>query len=165
VPIVLYNIPGRSVVELSVESALKILELCPNVVCIKDASGNVLWCQDLLGKSGDRVSVLSGDDVLTLPLMSVGAKGVISVTSNLYPRQVAENVADVLAGRWADAQRKHRALFPVHRALFTEPNPQPVKAALALKGRMRASVRPPMIEASPGCRERVAAAMAAYEAT
>lgn len=164
-PIVLYNIPGRCGVELSVESMLRILDLCPNVVGVKDATGNVLWAQELLGRAGDRASVVSGDDVLTLPLMSIGARGIISVTSNLYPRQVSDTVGDVLAGRWSDALRKHRALFPVHRALFVEPNPQPIKAALAMKGRMRASVRPPLIEASAGCRETLASVLAAYEAS
>jgi 4-hydroxy-tetrahydrodipicolinate synthase len=102
-PIVLYNIPGRSGVELGVESFLRILERCPNVVGIKDATGNVLHCQELLRRAGERVSVVSGDDPLTLPLMSVGAKGVISVTSNLYPQEVSASVEDALLGRWEES--------------------------------------------------------------
>jgi 4-hydroxy-tetrahydrodipicolinate synthase len=163
-PIVLYNIPGRTGVELSVESLLRILEACENVVAVKDATGNVLHCQELLRRAGDRISVLSGDDVLTIPLMSVGAKGVISVTSNVYPRQVSECVADALAGRWDDARRKHLALLPVHGALFMEPNPQPTKAALAQKGRMQPDVRAPLVEASEACKKKVAEVIAAYEA-
>jgi 4-hydroxy-tetrahydrodipicolinate synthase len=164
-PIVLYNIPGRSAVELGVDATLRLLDSCPNIVGIKDATGNVMYTQELLSRAGDRVSILSGDDVLTLPLMSVGAKGVISVTSNLYPRQVSEVVADVEKGQTEQAMHDNRALFPVHRALFMEPNPQPVKAALALKGRMSASVRPPMVEASAGCREQLRSIMATYEAS
>src|SRR5258706_3277281 len=103
-PIVLYNIPGRTGVELSVESALEILDSCKNVVGIKDATGNVMWCQELLRRAGDRVSVMSGDDPLTLPMMIVGVRGVISVTSNVLPKPVAEVCADALAGRWDAAK-------------------------------------------------------------
>jgi len=161
-PIILYNIPGRTGVELSVESMLKILDSSSNVVGVKDATGNVMWCQELLRRAGSRVTLLSGDDPLTLPMMVVGAKGVISVTSNLLPREVSEVCADALAGRWEEAKQKHLALLPVHRALFVEPNPQPVKAALALQGRMRAGVRLPLIEASAGCRETVTRALEEY---
>jgi 4-hydroxy-tetrahydrodipicolinate synthase len=164
-PIVLYNIPGRSGVELGVESFLRILDRCPNVVGIKDATGNVLHCQELLRRAGDRVSVVSGDDPLTLPLMSVGAKGVISVTSNLYPQEMSASVEDVFLGRWEEALRRHRQLLPVHRALFLEPNPQPLKAALALKKRMHASVRLPMVEASEATRQMLVEVMRAFEAT
>jgi len=163
-PIVLYNIPGRTGVELSVESVLRILEASDNVVAIKDATGNVLHCQELVRRAGDRITVLSGDDILTIPLMSVGAKGVISVTSNVYPRQVAECVAAALAGRWEEARHKHLALLPVHAALFMEPNPQPTKAALARKGRMQASVRAPLVEASEPCKKKLAEVLSAYEA-
>ena len=157
-PIILYNIPGRTGVELTVESALKILESSPNVIGIKDATGNVLWLQDLLRRSGTRVTVMCGDDALTLPMMSVGA-GVISVTSNLLPREVSEVCADAAAGRWEEAKKKHLALIHVHRAMFVEPNPQPVKAALAMRGMMKATVRMPLVEASAGCREAVSRAL------
>ncbi|HLV21433.1 MAG TPA: 4-hydroxy-tetrahydrodipicolinate synthase [Polyangiaceae bacterium] len=162
-PIILYNIPGRCGVELSVESTLEILERCPNVVGIKDATGGLSYCQGLLRQAGDRVSLLCGDDPLTLPMMSVGAKGVISVTSNLYPREVAEVVEDALAGRWEQARKKHLALVPVHRILFIEPSPQPIKAALALKGVSRAVVRPPLIEAAPETRQALAQVFQEYE--
>ncbi len=164
-PIVLYNIPGRSGVELSVESLLRVLDICPGVVGVKDATGNVQSCQKLIAKAGNRVVVMSGDDPLTLPMMSVGARGVISVTSNVYPAEVSAVVADAAAGRWDDARSKHFALLPVHAAMFCEPNPQPVKAALSLKGRMRATVRLPMIEASEACRATVSKAMKDYEAS
>lgn len=161
-PIILYNIPGRTGIELTVESTLKLLDSSPNVVGIKDATGNVMWCQELLRRAASRVTLLSGDDPLTLPMMVVGAKGVISVTSNLLPREVSEVCADALAGRWDDAKKKHLALLPVHRAMFVEPNPQPVKAALALEGRMKPGVRLPLVEASAGCREAVARALEEY---
>ena len=94
-----------------VDTLLRVLDACANVVGIKDASGNVLFCQELMLKARGRIVDLSGDDPLTLPLMAVGSKGVISVTSNLYPRQVGEVVADALAGKWADAERKNSRTF------------------------------------------------------
>jgi 4-hydroxy-tetrahydrodipicolinate synthase len=164
-PLVLYNIPGRVIVELGVDTLLRILELCPNVVALKDASGNVLYCQELLTQAKGRVTVLSGDDPLTLPLMSVGAKGVISVTSNLYPRAVNELVERALRGDLEGARERQLALYGVNRALFAEPNPAPVKAALVARGTFAHRVlRPPLVEASPTCRARLAEVMAAYEA-
>lgn len=163
-PVVVYNIPGRSIVDLSVDTFLRILDACPNVVGIKDASGNAFFVQELMVKARGRVVDLSGDDPLTLPMMSVGAKGVISVTSNLYPRQVSEVVADALAGKWAEAERKSSALYPLHRAFFSEPSPGPIKAALALKGLMHPSVRLPILEASPECQATLAQLIKAYEA-
>ena len=161
-PIILYNIPGRTGIELTVESTLAVLDSSPNVVGIKDATGNVMWCQELLRRASSRVTLLSGDDPLTLPMMVVGAKGVISVTSNLLPREVSEVCADALAGRWEDAKKKHLALLPVHRAMFVEPNPQPVKQALSLEGRMKPGVRMPLVEASAGCRTAVTRALEEY---
>jgi len=163
-PIVLYNIPARSAVELHVDTLLKILDACPNVVGLKDASNGVMYCQEVAVRAKERLWVLSGDDPLTLQMMTVGASGVISVTSNLYPREVSDVVADALAGRWADAQAKNLRLFPVHRALFSEPSPQPIKSALALKGSMNPSLRPPMLEASVACRARLSEVMHAFEA-
>jgi 4-hydroxy-tetrahydrodipicolinate synthase len=164
-PLVLYNIPGRVIVELTVETLLRILELCPNVVALKDASGNVLYCQELLTQARERVTVLSGDDPLTLPLVSVGAKGVISVTSNLYPRAVSVLVERALKGDLEGARERQLALYALNRALFSEPSPAPVKAALAARGIFTHRVlRPPLVEASPTCRARLAEVMAAFEA-
>jgi 4-hydroxy-tetrahydrodipicolinate synthase len=161
----LYNIPGRSSVNLEVETLLRILDLCPNVVALKDASGGVIYCQELLGRAKDRVTVLSGDDPLTLPLLSVGAQGVVSVTSNVYPRGVAEIVELARAGRFDVARDKHAALYPVHRELFSEPSPAPVKAALVHQGLIASGeVRPPLVAASPTCVRRLAETLSAYEA-
>lgn len=163
-PVVLYNVPGRHVVDLSVDTLLRIADACANVVGIKDASGNCYFVQELQNKARGRLVNLCGDDPLALPMMALGAKGVISVTSNVYPRQVSEVVADALAGRWAEAERKSTALFPVHRALFCEPSPTPTKAALSLKGMMNAAVRLPIVEATESCLATVAAVMKTYEA-
>jgi 4-hydroxy-tetrahydrodipicolinate synthase len=163
-PVVVYNVPGRHIVDLSVDTLLRIADACQNVVGIKDASGNVLFCQELMNKARGRLVDLSGDDPLTLPMMAVGAQGVISVTSNLYPKQVGQVVADVLAGKWADAERKNSALYPLHRALFSEPSPAPIKAALAMKGLSRTSVRLPLVEATKACTDTLAALIKSYEA-
>lgn len=159
-PIVLYNIPGRSVVDLSAETTAKICEGAPNVVGIKDATGNVLRCQELQRLLGDRLTVLSGDDGLTVPMMSVGAAGVISVTSNVRPRDVSEVTRRMLAGDLEGARRQHLALLPLHGLLFVEPNPAPAKAALAAAGKMSASVRLPLAPATEGVTRQVLAAIA-----
>ncbi|MFZ5891584.1 MAG: 4-hydroxy-tetrahydrodipicolinate synthase [Myxococcota bacterium] len=164
-PVMLYNILGRCAVDLAVDTLLRILDAAPNVVALKDASGGVSYCQDLLARAEGRILVLSGDDALVLPAISVGARGVISVTSNLYPRAVSEVVEDALAGRFSEALRKDRKLLAIHRALFCEPSPQPIKAALSLKGRMNDAMRLPLVPASDACKARLADAMAAYEAT
>jgi 4-hydroxy-tetrahydrodipicolinate synthase len=163
-PVMLYNIPGRTAVDLGVDTLLRILDACPNVVALKDASGGLMYCQELLLKAPDRILVLSGDDPLTVPAISVGSRGVVSVTSNLYPRAMSELVDDALNGRFTEAQRKNQRLFALHRALFSEPSPAPIKAALSLKGKMNASVRLPMVEASAACRALLSELMARVEA-
>ncbi len=159
-PVVLYNIPGRSVVDLSAETTARICEGAPNVVGLKEATGNVLRCQELKRLLGDRLTVLSGDDGLTVPMMSVGASGVISVTSNVRPREVSEVTRLFLAGDLAGARAKHFALLPLHALLFVEPNPAPAKAALAAAGKMSASVRLPLAPATEGVVKQVLAALA-----
>lgn len=163
-PIMLYNIPARSAVELEVPTLLRLLDACPNVVALKDASGGVRYCQELLQAAKERVLVLSGDDALTLPSMSVGAQGVVSVASNLYPRKVGEVVNLALEGRFSDALALHRRLYPLYRALFSEPSPQPIKAALAAANKMSAAVRSPLIEAGAACRAELAQVVRALEA-
>jgi len=164
VPVVLYNIPGRTAVDLSVETTLRVLDSCPNVVAIKDASGGLLYCQDLLRRASGRVTLLSGDDILTLPMMVAGAAGVISVTSNLYPRQVQMMTDAALAGDWEMARTRHFALFPVHRALFVEPSPQPIKGIMTAQKLLGPKMRPPMVEASRETVDGVQRACSTYEA-
>jgi 4-hydroxy-tetrahydrodipicolinate synthase len=164
VPVVLYNVPGRTAVDLSVETTLRALDACKNVVAVKDASGNVMYCQDLLQRAGDRVIVMCGDDALTVPMMAVGAKGVISVTSNVYPAAVQEVTELMLRGEYKAAIAKHAALFPLHRALFSEPSPQPTKGLSSAKGWMQNVLREPMIECSDATIQRLLALAATYEA-
>jgi len=159
-PIILYNIPGRSVVDLTADTTARICEAAPNVVGLKDASGNVLRCQDLKRRLGDRLTILSGDDALTLPMMAVGASGVISVSSNVRPREVSEVTRLVLAGDWTGARAAHLALLELHGLLFVEPNPAPAKAALAAAGRMASAVRLPLLPATEGLSRQLAEVLA-----
>ncbi len=158
-PIVLYNIPGRSVVDLSAETTERICAAAPSVVGLKDATGNVLRCQELVRRLGDRLAVLCGDDALTLPMMAAGARGVISVSSNVLPREVSEVTRLVAAGEIARARAQHLALLEVHAAMFAEPNPAPAKAALAALGRMSPAVRLPLVAASEPAQRLVLAAL------
>lgn len=160
VPIVLYNIPGRSVVDLAPETTERICAEAKNVVGMKEATGNVLRCQELARRLGDRLTVLSGDDALTLPMMAVGAKGVISVTSNVLPAHTSKVTRLALEGRFAEARAAHFELLELHGLLFVEPNPAPAKAALALLGKMSPSVRGPLVPASEGLTGRLREALA-----
>ncbi|MBX3184494.1 MAG: 4-hydroxy-tetrahydrodipicolinate synthase [Polyangiaceae bacterium] len=144
-PVVLYDIPSRTGVSLSLASKLTLLDRCPNVVGVKDASGNVLACQQLLAKAGERVAVMCGDDALTLPMMAVGARGVISVSANALPQRVSQVPRLMLEGRLEEARARHLALLDFHAAMFEEPNPAPVKAALALLGQGEARLRSPLL--------------------
>ncbi len=162
-PIVLYNVPGRTSVGFSVETICKIVDACPNVVALKDATNNVHHCQSLMRRLGGRLSVLSGDDALTLPLISAGARGVISVTSNVFPAQVAEVVALALRGEWSEARAAHERLLPVHAAMFHVPNPTPAKLVLSERGVMGDAVRLPLVRATAKEREHVLTAIKEYE--
>ena len=159
-PVVLYNVPGRTGIDLLPDAIAQILDGAANVVAIKEATGNVLRAQELVRRFGDRLSVLCGDDALTLPMMAIGARGVISVTSNLLPKEVSRLVRLAEDGRIAEARGLHLSLLPVHESMFLESNPAPVKAALALAGRMTDVVRSPLVRAGEGTRSAIQAALA-----
>lgn len=161
-PVMLYNIPGRTNIDLAPDTLGRILEESPNVVAMKEATGNVMRAQELVRRFGARLSVLSGDDALTVAMMAVGARGVVSVTSNLLPREVSRVTELARTGDFARALREHQALLPVHEAMFVEANPSPVKAALALRGKAKAHVRGPLAPASESARKTVAAALEGF---
>lgn len=158
-PVVLYNIPGRSVVDLAAETTARICEAAPNVVGLKDATGNVLRCQEVVRRLGDRLAVMSGDDALTLAMMATGARGVISVTSNVLPREVSEVTRVFASGDLARARALHLSLLEVHALMFVESNPAPAKGALAEAGRMSPAVRLPLTAAGEGTRSLLGAAL------
>lgn len=163
VPIVLYNIPGRSVVDLLPETTERICAEAKNVVGMKEATGNVLRCQELVRRLGDRLTVMSGDDALTLPMMSVGAKGVISVTSNVLPAQTSRVTTLWREGKVEEARRAHLDLLELHALLFVEPNPSPAKAALAHLGMMSASVRGPLVPCGEALSQRIKDALGRFD--
>jgi 4-hydroxy-tetrahydrodipicolinate synthase len=161
-PVVLYNIPSRSGVDLLPETVARICENAANVVAIKESTGNVLRAQTLVRVLGDRLTVLSGDDVLTLPMLAVGGRGLVSVTANLLPEDVVRMTRLAMDGRIVEARTIHLSLLPVHEVLFVESNPAPVKAALAMRGKMTDVVRGPLAPASTSAKEAVRAVLDAY---
>lgn len=148
-PIILYSIPGRCGVEIGVPVVERLRAKYRHVAWLKEAGGNVDRVDQFKQALGADLTVLSGDDSLTLPFMAVGAEGVISVASNLYVREIGRMVALARANDYAKAARIHRQLYPAFKALFIEPNPVPIKAALARAGIIgSAEVRPPLCELS-----------------
>ena len=162
VPVVIYNIPARTGIDLAPDTVARIAEAAPNVVAIKEATGNVLRAQKIVQTMGDRMTVLSGDDALTLPMIAVGAQGVISVTSNILPAETARATRLALDGKSDEARRAHFALLPTHEAIFLEASPAPIKAALAMRGLAKAVVRSPLAPCTEPTRKAVAAALEAY---
>jgi 4-hydroxy-tetrahydrodipicolinate synthase len=158
-PSILYNVPARTGSDLAADTVERLSAL-PQVVAVKEATGNVLRAQQIVRRCGDSVAVLSGDDALTVAMLAVGAVGVISVTSNLAPREVADVCRHWREGRPADALRVHQRLLPLHDALFVEPNPGPVKLALAEAGRIAPEVRLPLVLPSEASREVIRRALA-----
>jgi 4-hydroxy-tetrahydrodipicolinate synthase len=158
-PLVVYNIPGRSMVDILPDTLEELARRAPNFLAVKEATGNVLRTQTLVRRFGDRLSVLSGDDALTLPIIASGGRGVVSVTSNLLPREVVNATSAALAGTLAQARGLHHALLPIHEALFLEPSPAPVKAALAMERHMGDGVRGPLVPAGATTREAIAQAL------
>lgn len=140
-PVVLYNVPGRTGREIPLEVVARLAEH-PNVVAIKEAAGNVDRVSAIRERCG--ITVLSGDDSLTLPMMAVGARGVISVASNVVPDLVSAMVRAALAERWPEARALHARLYPLFRDLFIDTNPVPVKAAMAMQGRILETYRLPL---------------------
>lgn len=163
-PVVVYNIPGRSGTDLTADTLAKIAAAAPNVIATKEATGNVARAMEIARLMGDRMTVLSGDDSLTLPMIAVGARGVISVTSNVYPLEVAKTTRLALEGKFEEARRAHLALSAVHEVMFVEANPAPAKAALARKLKISETVRGPLAPISDSAREKVYAVLDAYEA-
>jgi 4-hydroxy-tetrahydrodipicolinate synthase len=162
VPVVVYNIPARTGVDLAAETLLRIAESAPNVIAIKEATGNVVRAQQIVRMMGPRMTVLSGDDALTLAMVAVGARGVISVTSNVLPAETTRATKLALDGVLEPARRAHLALLPVHESMFLEASPAPIKAALALRGLGTDVVRPPLARCTDTTRKAVASALEAY---
>jgi len=148
-PIVLYSIPGRCGVEIGVETVKRLATDCKNIVGIKESGGSCDRVSQLRAALGPKFTILSGDDSLTLPFMAVGANGVVSVASNVIPREVSQMVKSFLAGKAAAAMRLHEKFYPLFKDLFIETNPIPVKAALAMMKLIEEEYRLPLAPMNP----------------
>ena len=161
--VVLYNIPGRCGVDISAETVGRLAGACPNIASIKEASGSVDRVSELRARLPETFTILSGDDGLTLPFMSVGAVGVVSVASNLLPAEICELVQSFMSGDSKRAERLHRRLYWLFKDLFIEPNPVPVKTALAWHGLMSPEVRLPLCEMTTPNQERLRKTLDEFE--
>jgi 4-hydroxy-tetrahydrodipicolinate synthase len=157
-PLIVYNIPSRTGSNIAPETFARMCEI-RSVAGIKEASGSMDQVSDIRKLCGDRLTILSGDDSLILPLMALGAKGVISVVTNVMPRETHELVAAALEGDYARAREIHYRLLPLVRALFLETNPIPVKQALAFMGKCSAEMRMPLTQMTPPSAEKLRAVM------
>ena len=162
-PIILYSIPSRCGIEIAVETVARLAKAYPTIVAIKEAGGSVDRVTLLRCALPEEFGVICGDDSLTLPFIAAGAIGVISVASNLVPREVGELVRAALACHWVDARHQHCALYPLFKELFIEPNPVPAKYALSLQGRMNAHVRLPLCEMAPATAAKLEATLRALQ--
>jgi 4-hydroxy-tetrahydrodipicolinate synthase len=160
-PIVLYSIPGRCGIEIGVDTVKRLAQQCKNIVGIKEAGGNADRVSQLRAALGPSFEILSGDDSLTVPFMAVGAQGVISVASNVIPRQVAQMVKAFAAGKAVAALKIHQKHYPLFKDLFIETNPVPVKAALVMLGQIEEEYRLPLVPMSAKNREILRATMKA----
>lgn len=160
-PLVLYSIPGRCVIEIAADTVARLARDCPNIVGIKEAGGKVERVTQLRAACPEGFTILSGDDAMTIPFMREGAAGVVSVASNLIPAEVARLVRLERDGHRAEADALNTMLAPLFRDLFLETNPIPIKAAMAMKGWMAEDLRLPLIPMSADSRAKLEATMRA----
>lgn len=162
IPLVLYNVPGRTGVNMLPETVAKLSQL-RNIVGIKEASGSLSQVSEIISLSSRNFSVVSGDDINTLPIMAVGGKGVISVTANIAPRLVSSMVRIFEQGQLDEAQRLHHRLLPLHNAMFLQTNPIPVKTALGLMGIISSEMRLPLCPMPKDLTEKLRGILKKYE--
>jgi 4-hydroxy-tetrahydrodipicolinate synthase len=157
-PLVVYNIPGRTASNILPATLARLADV-EHVVGVKESCGDIVQISEVVAQCPEGFSVLSGDDALILPVLAVGGRGVVSTTSNVAPQEILELVRSFRAGDHARALRVHQRLLPLFRALFCETNPIPVKAALALQGRIRDEIRLPLTKLTQPNRERLQVAL------
>jgi len=153
-PMLVYNVPGRTACDLLPETMARLCEV-PSVVGIKEATGSAQRAAQIISRVGDRMVVLSGDDATAFPLYALGAHGCISVASNVAPAEMAAMWDAAVAGNWNKARELHYRVFPLSEGLFIEANPIPVKAALAMMGKITDEIRAPLYAMAGANREKV----------
>ncbi len=158
-PVVVYNVPGRTGSNILPDTLLRLAEI-PNILGVKEASGDISQIGEICARTPERFRVLSGDDSLTLPVIALGGHGIISVASNEVPGLMSRFAAACLEGAWAEARALNRRLYPLMRVNFVETSPIPVKAALAMMGKIREVYRLPLVRISDAGRTRLAAVLA-----
>jgi len=146
-PVMLYNVPGRTVVNMTAETIMKLSQI-ENIVSVKEASGNLDQIAEIIENTAEDFSLYSGDDGLTLPMLAIGAKGVVSVASHIIGNEMQEMIGQFFKGNLDEAASKHRKLLPIMNGLFAAPSPSPVKAALQMKGIDTGDVRLPLVNLS-----------------
>src|SRR5438552_2381660 len=161
-PILVYNIQGRTAVNIETETMARLARDCQNIVGVKEASGSLDQMSQVIAACGPDFAVISGDDNITLPLMAIGGAGVISVIANIVPRGTAGLTHAALEGDWKRARDLHYRLFPLARAAFLETNPIPIKEAMAMAGMLEPEFRLPMCRMSDTNRERLRAILKPY---
>ena len=161
-PQVLYNVPGRTGVNMLADTTVRLAEFA-NIVAIKEASGSLTQVSEILAKAGDKIDVISGDDFLTFPMMCCGAKGVISVSANAVPKQVKDMVEAVQNGDYMMGRKLHLDLLEFHTAMFIESNPVPVKKTLELMGKLQANVRLPLVDMGDDTLEKLKTVLKKYQ--
>jgi len=158
-PMILYNVPGRTGCDLLPDTIARLCEV-PQVVGVKEATGNLQRASQIISRLGDRVSMLSGDDATVLPFYAVGGHGCISVVSNVAPADMAGMYDAFVAGNLVKARELHYKVFPLSEGLFIEANPIPVKAALAMMGKIADEIRPPLYPMAGANRDKIRAILA-----
>ena len=161
-PLLVYNIASRTAVNVETDTLARLARDCKNIVGVKEASGSLDQMTQVILACGPEFSVLSGDDTLTLPLMSVGGRGVISVIANIVPKETAEMTHAALEGDWKRARELHLRLFPLARAAFIETNPIPIKEAMAMAQMIAPEFRLPMCRMAEANRERLRTVLRPY---
>ena len=160
VPLITYNIPGRTASTIETSTLARLAEI-ENIVAVKEATGSLDRVMDVIAACGDKMAVLSGDDPLTLPMIALGAQGLISTSANVVPREIADLTDFCLEGRWDEARAIQYRLLPLMRALFLETNPIPVKAAVAMLGLCQDELRLPLVSMTAAPRAQLAEALRA----
>ena len=154
-PIMLYNVPGRTSSNIAAQTTLRLAKDCENIVAIKEASGNLSQIMEILRERPADFCVLSGDDAVTLPLISLGGKGIVSVASNEIPDLMSQMTEFALAGKWNEARELHYRLLPLMEINFVESSPGPVKAAMAMMGLLEENFRLPLVPITDKSRAKI----------
>ncbi|MGH7806753.1 MAG: 4-hydroxy-tetrahydrodipicolinate synthase [Thermodesulfobacteriota bacterium] len=162
IPIILYNVPGRTGVSIAPETIARLANDCKNIIGVKEATGSVQMASRILYLCGMDFIVLSGEDAINFPLLTIGGKGFITVTANVVPRDVAGLYNFYVRGEFNQARELHYKLHPLNEAMFIETNPIPVKVALSIMGKVRNEFRLPLCPMAPGNLEKLKTALKQY---